>query len=82
MWGFERTIKAFKNIIRLKDPDGSGEDSKGATPVTISNTEVKSFSAYGTGSESSRESRSSPGPLFINKMKFESFVKLNYEDYL
>ena len=39
----------------------SGEDSGGATPVPIPNTEVKPSSADGTWDASPRESRSSPG---------------------
>ncbi len=37
-----------------------GEDSERDTPVPISNTEVKSFSADGTMGESPWESRYSP----------------------
>ena len=52
-----------------------GEDSERDTPVPISNTEVKSFSADGTMGESPWESRYSPvkgstkvGSFFIDEL--------------
>ncbi len=51
----------------------SGDDGEGETPVPIPNTEVKPFSADGTGGETLRESRSLPDYNYKNLVKCRVF---------
>jgi hypothetical protein len=61
--------------VSKRDKDISGEHTEGAIPVSIPNTEVKSFRADDTALEMVWESRSLPDILFINSQITKSQLR-------
>ena len=72
---FEYLVKKYIRIdlYRRIRKNFSGGDSEEVTPVPISNTEVKLFSADGTAWEAVWESRTLPENLFIARSYLYSF---------
>ena len=58
--------RTFDTLVRMSS---GGDDSEGETPGPIPNPAVKPFSADGSWSASSCESRSSPTELVFQKLK-------------
>ncbi len=64
----------FPTTRKLRRVEFSGDDSGGATPDPIPNSEVKSSSADGTAGVTLWESRTSPGLFFNTQLEKSSWV--------
>jgi hypothetical protein len=74
VWGRKQPeIMDYGYVTEETVNEYSGGNSEGATPVPISNTEVKSLSADGTAWVTVWESRTLPGYNEAPKRKFRGF---------